>query len=172
MNVLVNLCSCLVSEGINSLLLSNGYQGVTVMQHESLPDGFHPDVILVDINTINRDLFASYPLAKVLLMDTGVEKEKIITAFLSFPTHGVLSVSTELSLFKKALEVVNEGQIWVDNSMLKAFLHQGTSAQPSPKGDGITGKGKRDHRLRVPRMYQQGDSGFPLPERAYGKGPS
>jgi len=143
MNVLVNLCSCLVSEGINSLLLSNGYQGVTAMQHDSLPDGFHPNVILVDINTINRDLFASYPRAKVFLMDTGVEKEKIVTALLSFPTHGVLSVSTELSLFKKALEVVNEGQIWVDNSMLKAFLHQGgTSAQPSPKGDGITEREK------------------------------
>ncbi len=138
MNVLVNLCSCLISEGINSLLLSNGYQGVIVMQNQAVPDGFLPDVILVDINTIDRNLFSSFPDAKVLLMDTGVEKEKIVAALLSFPTHGVLSVNTEVQLFKKALAVVNEGQIWVDNNMLKAFLHQGPSAQPSSKGDGVT----------------------------------
>jgi len=138
MNVLVNLSSCLVSEGINSLLSSSGFQGVAAMQNQPLPDGFVPDVILVDINTINRNLFASFPEAKVLLMDTGVEKEKIITALLSFPTHGVLSVGTELRLFKKALEVVNEGQIWVDNNTLKAFLHQGPSIQPAARGDGVT----------------------------------
>lgn len=142
MNVLVSLCSRLVSEGINSLLLSNGYRGVTMTQNQPLPDDFSPNVILVDINTINQDLFTSFPGAKVLLMDTGVEKEKIVTALLSFPTHGVLSVNTELQLFKKALEVVNEGQIWVDNNMLKAFLHQGSSVQPSPKGDGITEREK------------------------------
>jgi len=142
MNVLVNLCSCLLSEGISSLLMNNGYQCVATMQDRLLPEGFLPNVILVDINTINRDLFSSFPRAKVLLMDTGVEKEKIVTALLSFPTHGVLSVSTELPLFKKALEVVNEGQIWVDNSMLKAFLHQGPSIQPTAKGDGVTGREK------------------------------
>jgi DNA-binding NarL/FixJ family response regulator len=95
-------------------------------------------VILVDINTINQDIFSAYPGAKVLLMDTGVDREKIVTALLSFPTHGVLSVTTEVPLFKKALEVVNEGQIWVDNNMLKAFLHQGSAAQTLPKKDGIT----------------------------------
>jgi LuxR family transcriptional regulator, positive regulator of biofilm formation len=150
MNVLVNLCSCLVSEGINTLLLNNGYQGVTVAQNQSLPDGFLPHVILVDINTINRDLFSSFPGAKVLLMDTGVEKEKIVTALLSFPTHGVLSVNTEVHLFKKALDVVNEGQIWVDNNMLKAFLQQGPSLHTPPKADGVTGREKEiiDHVCR------------------------
>lgn len=138
MNVLVNLCSCLLSEGINSLLLSNGYQGIATGQNQPLPEGFSPNVVLVDINTINQDLFSTYPGAKVLLMDTGVEREKIVSALLSFPTHGVLSVNTEVPLFKKALEVVNEGQIWVDNNMLKAFLHQGSAAQSLPKRDGIT----------------------------------
>jgi LuxR family transcriptional regulator, positive regulator of biofilm formation len=138
MNVLVSLCSCLLSEGITSLLLSYGHQGVVGALNRSVPDDFVPDVILVDTNTINRSLFTSYPGAKVLLMDTGVEKERIITALLSFPTHGVLSMDTEVALFKKALQVVDDGQIWVDNSTLKAFLHQGPSIQPTPKGDGVT----------------------------------
>ncbi len=126
MNVLVSLCSCLVSEGIVSLLSSHGHQGVVGTHVRSIPDDFLPDVILVDTSTINRSLFTSYPKAKVLIMDTGMEKEKIIAALLSFPTHGVLSIDTEVGLFKKALQVVDEGQIWVDNDTLKAFLHQGT----------------------------------------------
>jgi DNA-binding NarL/FixJ family response regulator len=50
----------------------------------------------------------------------------------------VLSVDTEVPLFNKALQVVNEGQIWVDNKTLKAFLRQGTSAPAAPRGEGVT----------------------------------
>jgi len=140
MKVLVSLCSCLVSEGMVSLLSSHGHQGVAGTHVRSIPDGFLPDVILVDTSTINRTLFTSYPKAKVLIMDTGMEKEKIIAALLSFPTHGVLSIDTEVGLFKKALQVVDEGQIWVDNDTLKAFLHQGPSIQPAIKADDVTGR--------------------------------
>jgi DNA-binding NarL/FixJ family response regulator len=129
-----------VSEGIVSLLSIHGHQGVVGTHVRSIPDGFLPDVILVDTGTINRSLFTSYPTAKVLIMDTGMEKEKIITALLSFPTHGVLSMDTEVGLFKKALQVVDEGQIWVDNDTLKAFLHQGPSIQPAIKADDVTGR--------------------------------
>ena len=138
MNVLVSLCSCLVAEGIVSLLSSHGHQGMVGTRVRSIPDDFLPDVILVDTNTIARSLFTSYPKAKVLILDTGMEKEKIVTALLSFPTHGVLSIDTEVSLFKKALQVVDEGQIWVDNDTLKAFLHQGSSVQPATKTDDVT----------------------------------
>ena len=138
MNVLVSLCSCLVSEGLVSLLSSHGHQGIVGTHVRSIPDDFLPDVILVDTNTISRNLFTSFPKAKVLILDTGTEKEKIVAALLSFPTHGVLSIDTEVGLFKKALKVVDEGQIWVDNDTLKAFLHQGPSVQPATKADDVT----------------------------------
>jgi len=138
MNVLVSLCSCLVSEGIVSLLSSHGHQGIVGTHVRSIPNDFLPDVILVDTNTISRSLFTSFPRAKVLILDTGMEKEKIVAALLSFPTHGVLSIDTEVGLFKKALKVVDEGQIWVDNDTLKAFLHQGPSVQPAAKADDVT----------------------------------
>jgi len=138
MNVLVSLCSCLVSEGIVSLLSSHGHQGIVGTHVGSIPNDFLPDVILVDTNTISRSLFTSFPKAKVLILDTGMEKEKIVAALLSFPTHGVLSIDTEVGLFKKALKVVDEGQIWVDNDTLKAFLHQGPSVQPAAKADDVT----------------------------------
>jgi len=140
MNVLVSLCSCLVSEGLVSLLSSHGHQGIVGTHVRSIPDDFLPDVILVDTNTISQSLFTSFPKAKVLILDTGMEKEKIIAALLTFPTHGVLSIDTEAGLFKKALKVVDEGQIWVDNDTLKAFLHKGPSVKPAVKADDVTGR--------------------------------
>ena len=77
--------------------------------------------------------------SKVLLVDTGVEKEKIVQALRSYRVHGVLSLDTGIPLFNKALQVVADGQIWVDNTTLKAFLRQAPSAPPaSPKRDGVT----------------------------------
>ncbi len=140
MNVMVCLSNNIVSEGINSLLVNNGHHGMVVTNTKPLPGNFVPNVILVDINSINQNVFDAYPNAKILLIDTGVEKERIVTALLTYPIHGVLSVETELSLFKKALQVVNEGQIWVDNKTLKAFLRQGPVAQPAVKTDNVTGR--------------------------------
>jgi DNA-binding NarL/FixJ family response regulator len=138
MNVLVSLSSYLVSEGIKDLLLRNGHEGVVAVRNESVPAGFVPEVILVDITSVRENLGARYSASKVLLVDTGVEKEKIVQALLSYQIQGVLSVDIEVPLFNKALQVVADGQIWVDNTTLKAFLHQGTSAPAALRGDGVT----------------------------------
>ncbi|HAR94425.1 MAG TPA: hypothetical protein DCR97_00440 [Deltaproteobacteria bacterium] len=141
MNILIHLSNYLVSEGINHLLVNNNYKDVMV-SGKSLPNGFVPDVILVDITTINQGLFTRYPSAKVLLIDTGIEKERIITTLLSYKIHGVLSTNTEFSLFEKALNVVNEGQIWIDNNTVKAFLHHGTLSPDTSKIGGVTDREK------------------------------
>lgn len=138
MNVLVSLSNRLLSEGINSLLLDSGHRGMVAAGSGSPPDGFLPDVIIVDLMSIKGSLFTGYPASKVLLLDTGVEKERIVAALLSYQIQGVLSVETDPGLFNKALQVVNEGQIWVDNSTLKAFLRQGVWAPIPQKGDGVT----------------------------------
>lgn len=141
MNILINLSNYLVAEGINHLLVNNNYSDVMV-SGKSLPDNFMPDVILVDINTINQAIFSRYPAAKVLLIDTGIEKERIITTLLSYKIHGVLSTNTEFTLFEKALNVVNQGEIWIDNNTVKAFLHHGGLSPDPSKIGGVTDREK------------------------------
>ena len=80
-------------------------------------------MLLVDITTLGHGLLAQYPAAKVLLIDTGIEQDKLCATLLSNRIHGILSPHTELHLFKKALKVVSEGQIWIDNASVKAVLH-------------------------------------------------
>lgn len=141
MNILIDLSNYLVAEGINHLLVNNNYSNVMV-SGKSLPNNFLPDVILVDINTINQSVFSRYPGAKVLLIDTGIEKERIITTLLSYKIHGVLSTNTEFDLFEKALNVVHQGEIWIDNNTVKAFLHHGGLSPDPTKIGGVTDREK------------------------------
>ena len=111
-----------MSEAVYQLLVKSGYDHVVTS--ESPPtNGFIPDVLLVDITTLTQDLLAQHPEAKVLLIDTGIESDTLCTTLLSYRIHGILSPDTELDLFKKALKVVSEGQIWIENSSVKAVLH-------------------------------------------------
>ncbi|HUJ90302.1 MAG TPA: response regulator transcription factor [Syntrophorhabdales bacterium] len=136
MHIGIHLSNHLMAEAIYQVLVKNGYDDV-VTSGRSPTSGFTPDVLLVDIATLTQDLLAQYPEAKVLLFDTGIEPEKLCATLLSYRIHGILSPHTEIHLFKKALKVVSEGQIWIDNSSVKAVLHdKGMVAQP----DGISGR--------------------------------
>ncbi len=134
MNIGIHLSNHLVSEALYQLLVKNGYDHV-VTSESSPPNGFTPDVLLVDIATLTQDLLAQHPDAKVLLIDTGIEPEKLCATLLSYRIHGILSPHTELHLLKKALKVVTEGQIWIDNSSVKAVLHD----RGIISHDGVTG---------------------------------
>lgn len=141
MNIFINLSNYLFSEALKELLIKvlDGDNKITV--HDCL-EGFNPDIILIDANNINQKLFCCYPKSKVVLIDTGVEQENIITILLSYKIHGILAVHTDIPLFKKALKVVNEGEIWIDNGTIKAFLHNAGLLSKTGKINGITEKEK------------------------------
>lgn len=141
MRILIHIGNTLMCEAIKQLLTKNGYGDVAVHEQGNT-NGFEPEVVLTDISTINEKLMAGYPNAKILLMDTGVDKEKIITTLLSYKIHGILSCDTEFPLLKKALLVVSQGQIWIDNSTVKTFLHESGIVSKAGKINGITSREK------------------------------
>jgi LuxR family transcriptional regulator, positive regulator of biofilm formation len=141
MHILIHIGNTLICEAIKQLLTKNGYEDVMVHGQGNY-NGFIPDVVLTDISTISEKLIAGYPDAKILLMDTGVDKERIITTLLSYKIHGILSTDTEFHLLKKALLVVSQGQIWIDNSTVKTFLHESGIVSKAGKINGITSREK------------------------------
>jgi len=122
MNIVVNLGNRMIAEAICQLLLKLGDANV-VLSGKPSANGSSPDVLLVDIGTLTHDLLTRYPEAKVLLMDSGIEKDKLCATLLSYRIHGVLSPDMELHLLKKALATVREGHIWIDNGSVKALFH-------------------------------------------------
>ena len=122
MHIAIHLGSHLMSEAIHQLLARSGYDTV-VVNGKSPTKGLASDVLLIDSTTLRQDLLAQYPDAKVLLIDTGMEPDKLCATLLSYRIHGVLSPDTELHLFKKALTAISEGQVWIDNRTVKALLN-------------------------------------------------
>ena len=119
MHIGIHFGNHLMAEAIHQLLVKNGYDHVVTSENSN---GFTPHVLLVDGTALKHDLLARYPGAKVLLMDTGTEPDKLCATFLSYRIHGVLSTHTNLPLFKKALTAVSEGKLWIDNGAVKTFL--------------------------------------------------
>ena len=139
MNILIDLGSHLMSEAIYQLLVKNGYDHAFV-SGRSPANGFTPHILLLDITTVRDALLSQYPDAKVLLVDTGIEPEKLCVTLLTHKIHGVLSPNTELHLFKKAITAVSEGQIWIDNGSVKALLHDTGSISQKGKISHISGR--------------------------------
>jgi DNA-binding NarL/FixJ family response regulator len=142
MNIVIHLSNHLISEAIHQLLIENGYDD-TVTAASLLTNGATPDVFLVDIATLNRNLFTRYPSAKFLLIDTGIEPEEIIAILLAYKIQGVLSPHTELPRFRKALKAVSDGQIWVDDGKVKSCLDDAGVISETGKISGITCREKQ-----------------------------
>lgn len=118
MKIFINLSSSIISEAIRSLFVENGLEA-----QSQLPDSsFLPDIVLADVNTVCDELFAQFPQSKVLLLDIGIKKEKLAQALLNYEISGIISADTGFEGFLKAVEVINEGRVWIDKSTIKSFL--------------------------------------------------
>lgn len=123
MNIVIHLSNDFIAEALSQLLVTNGYDAVAV-SGESRTNGFEPDVLLVDVASVRQARPAQYQNAKVLLMDTCTEPERLFTTLLCHSVHGILSPSTGLHLFKEALAAVTGGQTWVDNEKVRALFQE------------------------------------------------
>ncbi|MEW6001489.1 MAG: response regulator transcription factor [Nitrospirota bacterium] len=140
MTILITLSNHLLCEALYELLKKegDGYQVCCGSKEKGVSENVKPNILLVDFHNLTKKLFSQYSDSKIILLDTGMRQEDVILALLSYKIHGVISVSTDLRLFKKALRVISEGQIWVDNGIVKAFLHDMGIMTKTGKMSGIT----------------------------------
>jgi DNA-binding NarL/FixJ family response regulator len=134
LNILINLSNLLLCEALGKLL-ENEVESYKVVATNNVEDAgnFLPDHIVVDAHTISQSLVERWSDAKIILIDTGMEEEDIINLLLSYKLDGVIKTDTDLDLFKKALSVIDAGQVWLDNSRIRALLkHAETLANTQP----------------------------------------
>ena len=132
MQVLITLSSLLLCEALAKLLSSEseGYRVVATNNADEIGN-FIPDIIIADENTLILNLPERWPEAKIILLDTGLEEEEITTFILNYRLDGIIKTSCRLDLFKKALQAVDEGQIWIDNSRIKTIVKHAESPSTS-----------------------------------------
>lgn len=134
MNILINQCSRLLCEVLTeSLQKEPGGFNVVASHDKNTMSGFVPDIIVVDYATINKDIFSRWPDVLVLLIDTGMKTEDIVNHLMYYKIKGVLSIDSDMELFKKALKTIHHGEIWLDNTILSTLLNKAGNNIPGNK---------------------------------------
>lgn len=82
-----------------------------------------PKIILTDFFSLNAKLFSKYPNSKIILIDTGLNPRVLLRVFIQYKMAGIIAPYTDINLFKKALKVINKGEIWLDNNYLRHLIH-------------------------------------------------
>lgn len=138
MNILVIMKSFLLCEAL-CRSISREMNGYKAFSSQTAPD-LKPELILVDFASLNQALFLRWPDSRVLLIDTGLSEEETISMMRSYKLYGVISPDAGLQQLKKALSVIQDGQIWIDNTKLKAILHGNNGRDPGPVGEKLSKK--------------------------------
>lgn len=144
MKILINLSSLLLCEALQGLLGNNPTYRTVVSHSMDTNDGFAPDKILVDVATLEQSVPAQWGQAKVILIDTGLSEEEVIRLLFQHRLDGVISTDTDVELFRKALDAIRAGQVWVDNGKLKALLH---NSPPAANATGRESFSKREREI-------------------------
>lgn len=139
--ILINLSNLVLSNAVGELLTRapDGYL-TSVAPGTDQKKNFEPELILVDAATLNADLFSRWPSAKIILFDTGLQENEIISILLSHKLDGVIATDTDTALFLKALSVIHSGQVWIDNTKLKALLNYAESAARTKNTEKVSRK--------------------------------
>lgn len=124
MKLLIKMSSILVSTALQDILRKKvgNCKVVADVEGKDISD-FEPDLILVDFSSLERHQFQRWPDAKVVLLDTGIDENQLVSKLVYYKLNGIISTRTNLKLFKKALQEIFAGHIWIDNSKLKALVH-------------------------------------------------
>ncbi|HET6420005.1 MAG TPA: response regulator transcription factor [Geobacteraceae bacterium] len=141
MKILVNLGNHLLGKALKELLLRE-LDKFEVFIPADLKDIdiMHLDFIVADSHTLRKKTSFRQPETKIILIDYGMGEDEISSLLLSYKIDGVLATSTDLPLFKKALQVISKGQIWIDNHKVKALVRHAECAKGVNMDEGLSRK--------------------------------
>ncbi|WP_195892549.1 response regulator transcription factor [Geotalea daltonii] len=141
--ILINLGSALLGRALQDVISANPSFETFVATDSRSSHVFDPHHIVVDVHALAKDPQSHWPNAKMILIDTGLPEDELISLLLHHKFYGVISTDTPPEMFSKALHTVSKGQIWIDNDKIKALLHN----QPShlkPAGRANLSKKEQD----------------------------
>ncbi len=123
LKIMINLSSLLLGKALQETL-SRHPEFEAFMATEGMPKTvLGPHQVLIDVYALAKDPHSRWPNAKIILIDTGLPEDEIISLLLHHKFYGVISTDTAPEMLPKALQAVKAGQIWIDNDKIKALLH-------------------------------------------------
>ena len=120
--VLIAISNNILGEGLRKIIVEDRQVDAFIVGKDAKIG--KPDILLFDANQNLQNLQRSYPEAKPILIDTGLKDQEITYLLVGFKIRGIISPGANLELFRKALRVVNKGEIWIDQKHLKSLLQR------------------------------------------------
>jgi len=125
MKILFFLGNKLLSEGLKKLLVDSGCKyNIDILTPKEIHSNLRlePEVILTDyfsLSKLPKDCFESH---KIVVIDSGLEKETIVSLFITDKIRGIISTDSNVDMLLKAIKVINNGEVWIDNPTMKSLL--------------------------------------------------
>jgi len=135
MKILISLSNYLLGMALMDVLTREqaGYQLLVATDFTQI-EAFRPDFVVADCHSLRRGTPVTDPEVKVILIDYGLGAEEITSLLLTHKVDGVLATNSDLTHFKKAVQAINDGQVWLDNRKVKALIQHAESVR-SPGAD-------------------------------------
>ncbi|MDD3294230.1 MAG: response regulator transcription factor [Geobacteraceae bacterium] len=141
MNIMIHLNSRLLRAALSELLLREPEGFRVFTEEENMANADHiPDFVLVDNFSLRRGVPDRARECKVVLIDYGLAEEEITSLLLCHKIDGVLSTTSDVTLLKKGLHAIREGQIWIDNRKVKALIQHAESSRGAGAEEGFSKK--------------------------------
>ena len=145
------LSSALMDSLTNCHCSHNGNVRVLVPTIDCTAGDFkNSDVILVDYFTLARIPAECFEHAKVMVVDNGLDKETIASLFITGNIKGILDAQADITVLCKAIRVVHEGQLWIDNATIRMLLSQNISRKA------VNGGRLTDREMSIVNLVRQG----------------
>ncbi len=126
MEILISLGSKLLSDALKEKLVKAGcghnIESLSALTDITCDKLKSRDIIVTDYNAINRISRECSGSTKLLMLDTGLERETVVALFLTEKISGIIRADSDIKVFLKAITVVHNGEVWIDNPTVKSLL--------------------------------------------------
>ena len=143
MKIQLALSNRLFCEGIKKLASDAGIFATFNSSHAN-PADFDADIVLFDARKDICLLLDTHPDARFVLVDTGLKETDLACLLLCYHISGILPQETDTASFSKAMKVIYDGDIWIDQKHLKILIKKGRAL---PESFGIKGLSSKDLKI-------------------------
>lgn len=133
MDIVVHLSSPLLSGAVRDLIARGAPEHrARLMPEPGAKGGTRADAVLVDCLTLVSSSARLPADAKVILFNIGMQRERLILLLRTHRIAGVISTQADFAHFRKALKVIGDGQLWLENALVRDLLEAGDVESAGP----------------------------------------
>lgn len=146
MNILISINSRVLAQGLK-MIIAERLPEVVVEDCFSGQGAFIPDIVLFDSREDIDRLKKQFGSARFICLDLGLKDADLACLLFCHGVHGMISPGLDVDKFCKALRAVYAGEVWVEQTHLKALLQAGRSLPGRGKFRGLSEQDRRIIRL-------------------------